>query len=311
MQGYNNDFRTTAPCRRPVRSDAIESQEKVATTKKRSAPPLEPSSAASRMGRTPCRDVNSSSPRSSSAKSAKAVVIGDDDEATALFLPPCLEGSRSLEFVATKKAAVPGKNGGSWSICANVKVGRKTVFERKSSLVFGLSDDVEDRDAECLGQLKKELAEVWHRMTCSPKSTCRFLSPGHEFRGSRQVSLHAKKSKKGKKILWTCKAAARTDHAGFSRNTKCDYVAETDASRSSAAALHLEIGAVWHNATRGENETYDHEFAERPIRSQQQPVPKENQEPSGGRRGAMRFIRDVYGASSNVEAVVNAAPHRS
>lgn len=247
------------------------------------------------MRRSPCRDANS--PQVAAEKPA-----GEER----VTLPPSLEGSRSLEFSAAKKAAVPGKNGGSWTIQATVKVGRKTIFERRSSLIFGLSDDIAFRDAECLAQLRTELGEVWHRMTCSPKETCR-LDGGEEFKGTRAVKLVAKKTRKGKRYAWSCVAEAQTDYAGFQRRTTNDYVEEGDASRSSAAALHVEIAAVWLNATRGECLTYDDEFRTAPTQS---PGLSNVENEAPVRRGAMRFIRDVYGASSNAEAVVNRAPPR-
>lgn len=258
------------------------------------------------MVRTPCRDAGANSPQQpggsgKKAKSRQAGGVASDEDEYAL--PPCLEGSRSLEFVATKKAAVPGRNGGSWTISAHVRLGRKTIFERRSSLVFGLSDDIAARDAECQEQLRTELGEVWQRMTCSPKESCR-IGGGREFKGTRYVKIVAKKWRKGKNYLWTCNANAQTDYAGFSRVTTCDYVAEADASRGSAAALLLEIVAVWQNATRGENETYNLDFE---CASALPPLPDQNDEnePPGHRGGTMRFIRDVYGASSNVDAVVN------
>lgn len=212
--------------------------------------------------------------------------------------PPSLDGSRSLEFVATKKVGVPGKNGGSWLIEAKVRVGKKVVFDRRSTLVFGLNDNADARDAECLAQLRGELAEVWHRMTCSSKDTCR-LVPGRHFDGSRSLRITAKKSTKNKKFNWTCASSTTSKYANTSRLSSDDYVSDTDAARASAAALRMELAQCFLHVTRGQTEPYEDAPAS---------TNDENQAPS---RGALRYLKDVYGATSNLDAVVTRSSDRA
>lgn len=212
--------------------------------------------------------------------------------------PPSLDGSRSLDFVATKKVGIPGKNGGSWLIEAKVRVGKKVVFDRRSTLIFGLNDSADARDAECLAQLRGELAEVWHRMTCSSKDTCR-LVPGRHFDGSRVLKISAKKTTKNRKFTWTCTSSTSCKYANTSRLTSDDYVSDTDAARASAASLRDELAQCWLHVTRGQTEPY-----EDPPNS----TNDENQAPT---RGALRYLKDVYGATSNIDAVVTRSTERA
>mmetsp|Transcript_11944 Transcript_11944/g.16160 ORF Transcript_11944/g.16160 Transcript_11944/m.16160 type:complete len:258 (-) Transcript_11944:346-1119(-) len=220
-------------------------------------------------------------------------------------LPPSLDGNREFAFIATKQPPVAGKNGGCWRVSAQVKVSRKVTFKHRFSIVFNLDDDANDRDAESFEQLRGSLIEFFHRATAAPKTSL-FLESNRDFVGARSVKLIGRKVKKAKSSwLFLCRAEANCDYGTYSRNTHYTFHSEADAARTSAAALLTEIRNTWAHATRSKaNDDFSICCAENSNNNDPHSTPAKQNNNRGVGARTLNYIRDVYGATSNVDDIV-------
>ena len=224
------------------------------------------------------------------------------------MLPACLDGCRHFVFEARKVSACPGKNAGSWKATCKVKIKKKIVFNHKWNLVFGAEDDAKDRDAECLDQLRNALAECWHRVTRSPKSSC-LLDAGRDFSGERFLRISGDKRIKKDEVIFTLNAIASCAFGDYARRTAYSYHSEADAKQNAATALLCEISNTWACATRTKAHIIDHRY----FNQEENDDP--NDQSSGAASGStgpaatgrvLNYIRDVYGsgAGSNVDTLI-------
>lgn len=209
------------------------------------------------------------------------------------LLPASVDGCRKFIFEAKKIGAVAGKNAGTWKVFCQVRVKKRVTFDHKWSLVFALDDDIKDRDAECLEQLRNALAECWHRVTSAPKATCH-LDLGRDFSGPRYVRIEGEK-KKMKQTTFALAATASCSHGTYSRATSYIFKSDADGARQSASALLAEIANTWACATR----TKDH-FASSDHSSKDD----DDDIPRGVGVRTLNYIRDVYGSGSNVDSII-------
>jgi len=242
------------------------------------------------MVRTPCAPNNTENVGPGGAKTTPT--------APPEVLPACVEGCRRFTFEARKVGASPGQNAGSWKVKCQVRVKRKITFRHKWSLVFAVEDDVGDRDAECLDQLRSALAECWHRVTASPKNTCLLSDLGRDFSGQRYVKLCGEKGTRKQDVCFSLTAVASCAHGTYTRETNYVCHSEADAARTAATALLNEIHSTWAAATRTKEQTASAKGGN------QENVPSSETPPRGVGARTLNYIRDVYGSASNVDSVI-------